>query len=421
MKQAPRRWTLPDETSKELPAAMTSYLRDLLVDFGWRDAADIAIMTAVVYQGYQHFRGTRAARAFGGLALLGLSYLTAQALGLFVTSWVLGGVWAAVLVSVIVIFQSEIREVLEQFNRSMLPRWQRRAIEQPALGVLADVAFTLAADRVGALIVVERQDNLAGLLRRPGVPLDAAVSADLLATIFYRGAPLHDGAVRIRSGRVLDASCLLPLSEAASLPARYGTRHRAAVGITELSDALAIVVSEERGTVSVAVGGTLQPVAEAPQLLTWLQQHVATPRPQPQPTIEQGWRRLVQHNWQPKLVSAAVVVLAWAILVGPKNAEVAISASLVYQNLSSNLRIQSASNNEVVLHVRGSRELIGLLSPERVKVALDLRDAQPGDQQVKIGRDAVSLPLGLRLVEVKPPTVRLTLVSAEHRADGERR
>jgi len=392
---------------------MTAYIHDLLVDFGWRDAADILIMTTVVYQVYQRFHGTRAARAMGGLALLGLSYLTAQGLGLFVTSWVLGGVWAAVLLSVIVIFQSEIRDVLEQFNRPVWPFVQRRPVEQPALSALADAAFALASDRVGALIVLERQDNIANLLRRPGVRLNADVSADLLAAIFYPGAPLHDGAARLRGGRVLDAGCLLPLSEATSLPARYGTRHRAAVGITEISDALVIVVSEERGTVAVAAAGTLQPVADAPQLLAWLARQLSPPRPETETARGEGWAALVQRNWRAKLASAAVVLLVWAVLVGPKNAEVAISASLVFQNLSSELRIQESSANDVLLRVRGSRELIRLLNPDRVRVTIDLRGAHPGQQQVKIARDDVSLPVGVRLVEVNPPAVRLTLVETQ--------
>ncbi len=395
---------------------MGAYLRDLFVDFGWRDAADIAIMTAAIYYGYQRFHGTRAARALGGLVVLGLSYLTAQSLGLFVTSWVLGGMWAAVLLSVIVIFQAEIRDVLEQFNRPVWPFGSRRALAQPALSALADSAFALASERVGALMVVERQDNVAGRVRRAGIRLNADVSGELLAAIFHPGAPLHDGAVRIRGGLVLDACCLLPLSEATSLPVRYGTRHRAAVGITELSDALAIVVSEERGQVMVAVGGTLQTVANAAELLAWLRQH--TEAPQPDAVTDGGWAAVVRRDWRRKLAAAGVVVLVWAVLVGPKNAEVAISASLVYQNLSSDLRIQSVSNNDVLLRVRGSRELIRLLSPDRVHVALDLRDAQPGEQQVKIGRDAVSLPIGLRLVEVKPAAVRLTLAAAEKRASG---
>jgi diadenylate cyclase len=396
---------------------MSAYLRDLFVDFGWRDAADIMIMTAVVYQFYIRFHGTRAARVLGGLAFLGLSYLTAQSLGLFVTSWVLGGVWAAVLLSVIVIFQSEIREVLEQFNRPVRLLTMRRAAEHPALSALADTAFGLAAERTGALMVIERRDNVGALLRRRGVPLNADVSAELLSSVFFRGAPLHDGAVRIRAGRVVDAGCLLPLSEATSLPARYGTRHRAALGITEISDALVIVVSEERGAVSVAEAGVLQTVADPQQLLSWLQQHLEAPKPEPSRGPRRGWA-VVQHNWRSKLASATLVLVVWAVLVGPKNAEMAISASLVYQNLSPNLRIQSASSNDVLLRVRGSRELIRLLSPDRVRVALDLRDAQPGDQQVRIGRDAVSLPLGLRLVEVKPPAVRLTLVAVDRRASS---
>jgi diadenylate cyclase len=393
-------------------------LQDLFVDFSWRDAADIGIMTAVVYQGYKHFHGTRAARVLGGLALLGLSYMVAQSLGLFVTSWVLGGVWAAVLLSVIVIFQTEIRDVLERFNRPVWRLTQRRAVQHPELSAVADAAFAMAAERVGALIVIERSDDLERVLRRRGVTLNADISADLLAAIFYPGAPLHDGAARIRSNRILDAGSFLPLSEASSLPTRYGTRHRAAVGITEISDALAVVVSEERGAVSAVSGGQLQPIADAPQLLAWLQRYTSSPRSEPDSLPNSGWSTALRRNWRSKLVSAAVVILAWAVLVGPKNAEVAVSASLVYQNLPSDLRIQSASSDEVLLRVRGSRELIRLLNPERVRVAIDLRDAHPGQRQVRIERDSVSLPLGLRLVEVKPRVVRLILVTADRNAGG---
>jgi diadenylate cyclase len=214
----------------------------------WRQTLDIALMTFLIYQAYIHLRKTRAARVGAGLAVLGLSYFLAQAAGLFLTSWVLGGIWAATFILVIVIFQTEIRQILEQIQ-PVIPSFLRRSqstVETPGfLGTIADTCFVLAKKRCGALLVFERHISLEPLLRSQGVIVDAHISAQLLENVFTPPTPLHDGALYIRDGRVYRASCILPLSETRSLPHFYGTRHRAAVGVTEHCDAVAIVVSEE--------------------------------------------------------------------------------------------------------------------------------------------------------------------------------
>lgn len=280
--------------------------------FPWHHLLDVALMTFLVYQIYIRLRGTRAVRIVAGIAVLGLAYLIAQAAGMFLTSWVLGGLWGAALVFVIVIFQGEIRHMLGQINPRLpiaaLWRWASRIrLPEERLSALAESVFGLASKRCGALLVFERDDFVEPLLTSPGTVLDAQVSPELLETIFVHPTALHDGAVYIRGGRAYRASCVLPLSENPRLAYIYGTRHRAALGISERSDALAVVVSEGRGWVSVVEHGTITVVDSTTELLGWLSDHLTTPEERPKRT--RALKTLLNHNWRPKLATLAAVSL----------------------------------------------------------------------------------------------------------------
>lgn len=386
----------------------------LSLDWGWRIFAlfpwttlvDIGLMTFIVYQVYLRFRGTRALRVLGGVAILGVGGLVAQQAGLFLTSWLLGGISAAAVILFVVIFQGEIRQMLERVN-PRLPVSFLRPLPQAALGIIAETAFALAARRCGALFVLERQDFLDPLLRSQGAKIDAHVSQELLETLFVPSAPLHDGAVYIREGRVYRAGCVLPLSGTPTLASFYGTRHRAALGITEQSDALAIVVSEERGTVSVAESGTLEVVNSPAALRVWLTDRLRTSSEQK----KKQWlsTELVVRNWQPKLVSFALVMLLWFVLVGRQDTEIGLSVPVVYTNVPNALMIQEQKTQEVYVRVRGSQEMLNFLDPSRLRVMVDLRDARAGLHRYPIAAKDINLPPGLQLVRVEPEEIRLRL------------
>lgn len=378
----------------------------------WQDMIDITLMTCLIYQGYILFRGTRAARIGVGLALLGVSYLLAQIAGLLLTSWVLGGIWAVVFILVIVVFQSEIRQILEHVNPRLpsLPEFRHTAWAKDApdaLNTLADICFALAKRRCGALLIFERRDPLEPLLRSAGILIDARISAPLVENLFTPPTPLHDGALYLRKGRIHRAGSVLPLSETSALPHFYGTRHRAAIGITERSDALGIVVSEERGAVSVVERGGMVTLPNVGELCDWLTARL-TDTSKKRGTFWPGLA-LLTYNWRAKLASLAAVMLLWFVFVGPQNTEIGFSVPVVYHNIPADLELDGKRSQEVYLRLRGSRELLRFLNPDRLRAQVDLKDATEGTSRYALSTQEVNVPLGVQVAGVEPAALAIRL------------
>jgi uncharacterized protein (TIGR00159 family) len=221
------------------------------------DALDILIVAFFIYQLLLIFRGTRAAQILVVLAIL---YLTSHAslyIGLLTVNWILQsllGVWVLMMV---IIFQPELRRALVSFGKRNFLRVFSRGEEAHMIDELARSAVSLASKRTGAIIVLERETKLDSYVE-PGINLDAVISRRLLESIFFPYSPLHDGAVIVNNGRIVAASCFLPLSLSPEVSRDLGTRHRAAIGITEETDAVAVVVSEETGTISLAHEGRIE-------------------------------------------------------------------------------------------------------------------------------------------------------------------
>lgn len=380
-------------------------------EFRWRDVMDIACMAFFVYQAYIRFRGTQAARVGAGLVVLGMFYFLASQAGLFLTTLVLGGIWAAAFILVVVVFQAEIRQILEQVN-PVLPtlnvfrRTSTEARVADFLVTIADTCFSLAKKRCGAILVFERNDPVEPLLRSQGILIDAEVSDLLLDNLFTPSSPLHDGAVYLRAGRVRRAGCILPLSESRSLPYTYGTRHRAALGITERSDALSVVVSEEQGAVSVVDRGGMVTLPGSSELLAWLNSRLSGAKKK---RARWRWRDMLGANMRPKLGALAAVCFLWLILVGPQNTEVGFAIPVVYYNIPGNLDMTGKNTQEVYLRVRGSRELLALLDPRGLRAQVDLSSAQAGRSRLPLTEHDVNVPLGLQVAGMDPPSVSIRL------------
>ena len=236
----------------------------------WSDALDIALVSFLVYELLLLIRGTRAVQMALSGGFLILLFFLSRWLQLETVNWVIRNLAAYVVFAIIVLFQSDIRRALAHFGRAPFFRYFERA-ESAAETIeeLVVAASTLAGRRIGAIIVVERQIGLRNYIEG-GIPLDAMVTYDLLASIFQPGSPLHDGAVIIQRDRVAAAACFLPLSVNPRVSRDLGTRHRAALGLTEENDAVAIVVSEESGTVSLVMDGDIERGIAAEALKTRL-------------------------------------------------------------------------------------------------------------------------------------------------------
>ncbi len=233
----------------------------------WQDLVDVLIVAYVIYRIALLIRGTRSTQMVVGLVFVGAAFVASQVLGLFTLNWLLNNFLGSLIVILVVIFQADIRRALTRVGSQSF--WSPRAAAASAADEIATASAWLSARLIGALIVIEQDDGL-GEIVESGRHVDAKVSPELLETIFMRGSPLHDGAVIINGDRVLAAGCLLPLSTNPDVSLSLGTRHRAAIGMSEDSDALVLVVSEEDGSISLARGGVLKRGIEAAEVLTTL-------------------------------------------------------------------------------------------------------------------------------------------------------
>lgn len=372
-----------------------------------QDFLDILIMSILIYQLYSWFRNSRALQALTGLAVIAAIYFVTRQAGLHMTSWILQQLGTVLIVLIVVVFQNEIRQALYRFSRV---RELAGGTEKPpcsSASLIAQVAFDLAAEHCGALIVFERKDLLHEHMRN-GIAIDSLVSPALLRSIFMDKTPLHDGAVLIRNSRIALASCHLPLSDDHRLPQQFGTRHRAALGLSECSDALVVVVSEERGEVSLAVGHELSPVTDAQQLESHLEELLSSPD-------LKNESRLVQRFFRNLPLKAAIVLVVSAIwlLFSLRQGEVAIvQVPLTFHGLPEGMSLTRVSPEDVTVRLRSNSGLAP--SPRQLDLTadLDLAGTSEGVNTLKVSITNVRVPTGTTVVGLEPTTVRVFIKSA---------
>lgn len=242
-----------------------------------RDVVDILVITFIIYHALLLIKGTRGWQMTLGIISLSLFYAVIRFLELRTIEWLFANFFTYFIFALIVIFQSEIRRGLTQIGRGrFFPRFFPRLTGKKGQGRFDEIvlaATTLSSKKIGGLIVIERDIGLRNYIES-GIKLDAFLTYDLLLTIFNPRSPLHDGAVIIQGNRISAAACFLPLTLDPYLSKELGTRHRAAIGITEESDAVAVVISEETGNTSAVVGGEIMRGLDGPRLLTILQKTV---------------------------------------------------------------------------------------------------------------------------------------------------
>jgi len=220
------------------------------------DFLDIALMSVVLYRLLLILKGTKAVQMLIGLGILLLASLASRYLELYTIDWLVQSFWAQIVIAIIVLFQPEIRRALAHIGEAQFLTFTK-AEELKSLEEIVRASVSLANKKIGALIVLERDTSLKDFIE-VGTPLDAKVSRELLASIFHPASPIHDGAVIIKGNRIAAAGCFLPITLSSELSKSLGTRHRAGVGLTEETDAVAIIVSEETGFISMAMDGRLE-------------------------------------------------------------------------------------------------------------------------------------------------------------------
>jgi diadenylate cyclase len=246
---------------------------------GWWDIADILVVSALIYEVLLLIRGTRAVQmALGGTVLVGLFYVSRWG-NLETVNWLIRNLIGYVVFAGIVLFQSDIRRALAHLGRAPFFRYfAKPESAEESIEELVVAATMLSSRRIGAIIALERQIGLRNYIEG-GIPLDAVLTYDLLVSIFQPSAPLHDGAVIVQDDKVAAAACFLPLTVNPKLSKELGSRHRAAIGLTEENDAIAIVVSEETGSISLAADGRIERGLDVDELRAQLRSLVVQRRP----------------------------------------------------------------------------------------------------------------------------------------------
>lgn len=388
----------------------------MLPQFRPQDIADILIMTFLVYQLYSWFKNSKALQVVLGLLFLGVIYFITKNLGLFMTSWILQELGTVLLVLLIVVFQAEIRQALYRFSllRNFFDR-EESALRIDLLEFSATV-FYLASQRIGALIVFQREELLDDHILH-GVPLDSLVSGSLLTSIFIPSSPLHDGAVLVKDGRVSLASCHLPLSVSADVPQHLGTRHRAALGLSERSDAAIVVVSEERGEVSLSLGGELQPMASAAQLHEKLTSLLHPLSPEEQRV---GLKSRLFANLWPKVAILCMVVVCWLLITFRQGEILTITAPVTFHNLPDALTLTRSYPDQVDLQLKSFSNLV---SPKQLDIVvdLDLSKVKEGNNNIQISKEQIKLPPGVVVVNIERSLIRVTAERKPLREEKRRR
>ncbi len=237
---------------------------DILNQVKWLDILDILLVWIIIYRVLLLIKGTRALHMIAGLGLLLLVSIISRYLNLYTMDWLIQSFWAYIAIAVIILFQPEIRRILAHVGSAPF-RPFTSAEELKSLDEIVKATISLSARKIGALIVIERDINLNQFIEI-GMYLDARVSREIILSIFHPSSPLHDGAVVIKGNRLVAAGCFLPINLRSNLDKEIGTRHRAALAITEETDAVTVIVSEEKGTISIAIGNKIETKLDMVQL-----------------------------------------------------------------------------------------------------------------------------------------------------------
>ena len=367
-----------------------------------QDLADILIMTFLLYQLYSWFRKTRAMQVLLGLGVVSIIYFVTRFLDLYMTSWILQELSTVLIILIIVVFQAEIRQALYRF--SLLRNFfdPREKVQHSHFQLVSETLFKLAEKRTGALLVFKRNESLADLMLN-GVRLDCEISPQILEAIFTDGTPLHDGAALIRDGRIELASCHLPLSTSPEVPQYFGTRHRAALGLSERTDAIVLVVSEERGEVSLAEAGEIHTMSSPVELSSVLERLICPVREKTRLTL----RQKLFSNLLPKTALLLVVTAFWALITARQGQITTVTAPVSLHGVSDGLVLVKSTPEEVEVQLKTFSSLTPAPTKLDISASIDVSDVKEGQSTIRIKNSDFALPSGMVVTSVNPPTIKV--------------
>ncbi len=375
----------------------------LISSLRWQDIVDISLVSYILFRFYVLFRGTNAFRVLIGMTMLWFFQQVAVSMGLIVTSWVVQGIVALGAFIIIVIFRNEIRSVLQASHLKAI-LWDvssKAAIS--TIEIIVQSIYEMALRKCGALIVIPGKDDVAEVVHS-GIPWEGEISKEMILSVFWPDNPVHDGAAIIQGDQISQVGAILPLSRRDDLPTYYGTRHRAALGLAEATDAFIIAVSEERGDVVVARDGKLKVVNQKRKLAQILQEHKGV--------ASKKGRELIKAKLMvaaAALFSVIFITGVWFSVSRGGDTLLTFESPVVYLNRDPAMEIVRTSVNAVSLELEGSGVLIKSIKPDQVQVKLDLAKSKVGPNSFTITRESISLPPGIVLKGVTPTVVEVDL------------
>ncbi len=384
-------------------------------NIGLADVVDILVVAVLLYTATAWLRQTRAAFIIRGIFTLAAVYIIARYLDLQLTAWLFQGFFAIFLIIIVVIFQEELRQIFERIAVWSWATKASRPLRSDAVDILVGTLADLAKDKIGALIVVEGKDPIARHVMG-GIELGGKLSEPLLKSIFDPHSPGHDGAVVVENDRISRFAAHLPLSNDFGQLAHVGTRHGAALGLAELSDALCIVVSEERGTISLARDGRLRQIDNIQELSLLLRRFLQEKYPSPEGrTLSLS---LIRENWVTKLVTFSLAVGLWYVLVpGSSTVEVTYKLPVQVQNLAPDYHVEEVQPSEVNATFTGPRRAFYFFDPSKLKVTVDLASAETGRKTLRLSEQNVQHPQDLILQQLDPQTLRVSVRKVSREQD----
>jgi diadenylate cyclase len=315
--------------------------------FRWQDLVDILLNSYILFRLYVLFRGTYVFRVLTGIALLWVFQRIAVFFGLVLTSWVMQGITAVAALIIIIIFRNEISNVLQAKNlRAIVWGFPKQSLQAP-IEIIVEAVNELSKRRNGALIVLPSKEGLQDILQS-GIPWQGLVTKEMITSIFWPDNPVHDGAAIIRENRVTEVGVILPLSHRNDLPSHYGTRHRAALGLSESTDALVIIVSEETGNILVAKNSEITKINYNTELVTALQKHMGIAEEEPASQRKEKFEIGIA-----ALVSVLFISGMWFSFSGGLDTLITLEIPVEYTKHDPAIEIVDTSVNTVQLQLSG--------------------------------------------------------------------
>lgn len=385
-------------------------MEDSMLLFRWQFVADFIVLAVALYILLRWAKRAQATRLALGILGLHAAAVSSRYLDLFLTSWVLDAAAIVAVLALLVIFHAEVRRAFLRLDTLLRLRTRQKRTAGSVHRTIADTAFRLAAKRTGALLVLVRNDSITELMDGT-IELAANISPEILEAIFQKNSPLHDGAAVIDGDQIVYANAVLPLTQRADLPIMYGTRHRAAIGLTERSDAIVIAVSEERGDVSLVRHGEVLPMNDAGDLRFRLQAADGKPPAR----VTSRLRRAFTSNLRLKFAAGGIAAVLWILSVYATGTTLrTIRVPVEFRNVPNGMNVIAQSAESIDVQLRGRAWLMDTEGVRSLVAQFDLSKAQPGPLSLLIGAEQLDLPPGVELETVTP---RVLSVMMERRRE----